>query len=78
MLSDAATSVAPAALLADLRRTPMPFDIPVTTSIGSCTGPLLGEADWQALYRQADRALYAAKAAGRDRACDAAALGMAG
>jgi diguanylate cyclase (GGDEF)-like protein len=76
VLSDAATSIAPATLLADLRRTPMPFDIAVTTSIGSCTGPLVGEADWQALYRQADRALYAAKAAGRNRACDAAALGV--
>jgi len=77
VLGDAATSIAPATLLTDLRRARMPFDIPVTTSIGTCTGPLLGEADWQALYRQADRALYAAKAAGRDRACDAASLGLA-
>ena len=77
VLGDAGTSIAPATLLTDLRRARMPFDIPVTTSIGTCTGPLLGEADWKALYRQADRALYAAKAAGRDRACDAASLGLA-
>jgi diguanylate cyclase (GGDEF)-like protein len=73
---DATAGDAPGTLLGALRRAPMPFDIPVTTSIGSCTGPLRGEADWKALYRQADRALYAAKAAGRDRACDAASLGV--
>lgn len=75
VLSDAATSIDPAVLLTQLRQTAMPFDLAVTTSIGSCTGPLLREADWQLLYREADRALYAAKAAGRDRACDAATLG---
>ncbi len=76
VLSDAATSIAPRRLLTDLRRARMPFDLAVTTSIGSCTGPLLREADWKTLYRQADRALYAAKAAGRDRACDGALPGV--
>ena len=44
----------------------------VTASIGACTGPLTREADWKAMYRRADRALFDAKAAGRDRARDAA------
>jgi PleD family two-component response regulator len=46
----------------------MPFDLRVTASIGACTGPLMKEADWKALYRGADRALFEAKADGRDRA----------
>ena len=52
----------------------MPFDLAVTAIIGTCTGPLLREVDWKTLYRSADRALFAAKAAGRDRARDAAQL----
>jgi PleD family two-component response regulator len=55
----------------------MPYDMAVTTSIGVCTGPLLREIDWKSLYRRADRALYAAKAAGRDRVRDAKALPLA-
>ncbi|GGB17448.1 hypothetical protein GCM10011380_03710 [Sphingomonas metalli] len=74
---DAATGLDVDALLHALRGARMPFDMMVTTSIGSCTGPLLRETDWKDLYRQADRALYAAKAAGRDRARDAASLSMA-
>jgi len=54
-------------ILDRLRNARMPFDIQVTASIGTCTGPLLREADWKALYRSADSALYEAKAAGRDR-----------
>ena len=49
----------------------MPFDVAVTASVGACTGPLERETDWKLLYRRADQALFAAKAAGRDRARDA-------
>ncbi len=71
ILLDAANAVAPDAVLDRLRRQRMPFDIPVTASIGACTGPLLYEKDWKTLYNCADRALFAAKAAGRDRAREA-------
>ena len=54
-----------------LRAQRMPFDLSVTVSIGTCSGPLTREVDWKMLYRQADRALFEAKAAGRDRARDA-------
>lgn len=54
-------------ILDRLRNARMPFDITVTASIGRCRGPLLREADWKALYRSADAALYEAKKAGRDR-----------
>jgi PleD family two-component response regulator len=36
-------------------------------SLGTCVGPLDTEAHWNAMYRAADQALFAAKAAGRDR-----------
>ena len=45
----------------------MPFDISVTVSLGTCHGPIASEDDWKTLYRHADQALFAAKAAGRDR-----------
>ncbi len=61
----------PDTILDRLRNQRMPFDIKVTASIGSCTGPLLREADWKALYHSADRALFAAKGAGRNRSRDA-------
>lgn len=54
-------------ILARLRAARMPYDLSVTASIGTCTGPLARETDWKALYRGADRALFEAKAAGRDR-----------
>lgn len=67
-----------ARLLVDaLRRVRMPFDLSITASIGTCTGPLASEADWKRLYRQADQALYEAKNAGRDRVRDAGALPLA-
>ncbi|EZP55828.1 GGDEF domain-containing protein [Sphingomonas sp. RIT328] len=50
-----------------LRVQRMPFDLIVTASIGTCTGTLARETEWKAMYRCADRALFAAKAAGRDR-----------
>ncbi|WP_244655447.1 GGDEF domain-containing protein [Sphingomonas sp. CFBP 13603] len=77
ILVDAATPVMPDTILERLRSQRMPFDIAVTASIGSCTGPLLREADWKTLYRSADRALFAAKGAGRDRSRDASVLPIA-
>ncbi|KQS50769.1 MULTISPECIES: GGDEF domain-containing protein [unclassified Sphingomonas] len=71
ILLDAANAVSPDAVLDRLRRQRMPFDIVVTASIGACTGPLLHEKDWKHLYHCADGALFAAKAAGRDRAREA-------
>ncbi|MBW4329797.1 GGDEF domain-containing protein [Stakelama sp. CBK3Z-3] len=58
----------PDELLAWIRAARMPFDLSITASIGSCTGPLTSEGDWKRLYHNADRALFAAKSAGRDRA----------
>ena len=55
-------------LLAGLREMRMPFDLHITASIGACDGPLADDAGWKTLYRAADRALFDAKAAGRDRA----------
>ncbi|WP_267419107.1 diguanylate cyclase [Sphingomonas sp. GC_Shp_1] len=66
-----------AAVLERLRRERMPHDVAVTASIGACFGALLREADWQAMYRCADQALFEAKAKGRDRAHDVGALARA-
>ena len=71
ILAPRASSLCATAVLDRLREERMPFDLIVTASIGTCTGPLLNEVDWKMLYRSADRALFAAKAAGRDRARDA-------
>lgn len=71
ILIDAAKPVHPDVVLGALRGQRMPFDLTVTASIGRCTGPLRDETDWAALYRSADRALFVAKAAGRDRSHDA-------
>ena len=77
IVGDAGRPVAADAVLDALRRERMPFDITVTASIGLCTGPLQREVDWKALYRCADQALFAAKAAGRDRARDAGVIARA-
>jgi diguanylate cyclase (GGDEF)-like protein len=68
ILADARAALDADALLAAVRSAPMPYALEVTASIGSCTGPLGDEADWQQLYHEADGALFAAKHAGRDRA----------
>ncbi|MFV0625548.1 diguanylate cyclase domain-containing protein [Sphingomonas sp. ac-8] len=67
ILADARAALNPEALLAALRAAAMPYALEITASIGSCTGPLADEADWQRLYHHADAALFAAKHAGRDR-----------
>jgi len=67
IVAAAAIMVEPEDILARLRAGRMPFDLKVTASIGACSGPLLKETDWKALYRGADRALFEAKADGRDR-----------
>lgn len=77
IVADAATAPCPSAILARLRAERMPYDIAVTASIGSCAGVLLRETDWKTLYRRADQALFAAKAAGRDRARSADTLAVA-
>ncbi|WP_174285914.1 sensor domain-containing diguanylate cyclase [Sphingomonas bacterium] len=61
------TDIAASDILDRLRRERMPFDLRVTASIGTCVGMLSRESDWNALYRSADRALFDAKASGRDR-----------
>jgi diguanylate cyclase (GGDEF)-like protein len=68
ILCSAAQAITPDMVLARLRSARMPFDLTVTASIGACTGPLVTESDWKAMYRRADRALFDAKQAGRDRA----------
>lgn len=74
ILCTAAEPITPDMVLARLRAARMPFDLTVTASIGACTGPLVTEPDWKAMYRRADRALFDAKQAGRDRARLAAPL----
>ena len=70
-------SLSPATVLDGLRAERMPFDLLVTASIGICTGPLAREIDWKTMYRSADRALFEAKSAGRDRARNAASVPFA-
>lgn len=62
----AGTPIEANAILDRLRAERMPFDLTVTASIGTSTGPLTSEIDWKKLYRRADRALFAAKTEGRD------------
>ena len=74
ILGNPATAPSPAALLDRVREERMPFDLAVTISVGACAGPLITDPDWKALYRAADRALFDAKAAGRDRARHSASI----
>jgi diguanylate cyclase (GGDEF)-like protein len=77
ILAPSNSACSPEEVLDRLRAARMPFDLAVTASIGSCNGRLLVEADWQSLYRCADRALFEAKAGGRNRAHHAPGLGRA-
>lgn len=74
LLADAERAPSPEALLARLRAIPYPSGLSVTASLGVCTGPIADESDWRLLYREADQALFAAKDAGRDRACRGATI----
>ena len=67
ILTHAAAPASASRILDRLRGAAMPFDLTVTASMGACIGPLRREADWKDLYRRADRALFDAKASGRDR-----------
>jgi len=67
ILTPIACAIEPREILARLRAGRMPYDVSVTASIGTCSGPLLRETDWKALYACADRALFEAKNDGRDR-----------
>ncbi len=74
MLAPAERPLDAGAVLDRLRMERMPFDLTVTASIGTCIGPMTRETDWKAMYRCADRALFEAKAAGRDRVRNGMAL----
>ena len=74
---DEAARLEPNTILARLRGERMPFDLAVTASIGICTGPLMTDANWKLLYRSADRALFDAKASGRDRVRSAYSIAFA-
>lgn len=67
ILTPTAAALRPDDILAGLRSQRMPYDVIVTASIGICSGPLVNESDWKLLYSSADRALFEAKTAGRDR-----------
>jgi len=56
--------------VSDLRYPPIPTDIVVTASIGVARASQAGN-ELAYLCREADRALYLAKASGRNRVCDA-------
>ncbi|MXP09708.1 GGDEF domain-containing protein [Pseudoblastomonas halimionae] len=54
-------------LVETLRNADMPHGDQLTVSAGVATGPLKTDGDWRKLYARADKALYEAKADGRDR-----------
>lgn len=76
ILVDQAAAPTTGDILSEIRAARMPFDLRVTASIGTSHGPLRDETDWKRLYRSADRALFDAKAAGRDRAREGARAGI--
>ena len=57
-------------LVETLRNADMPHGEQLTVSAGVATGPLKTDEDWRKLYARADKALYEAKADGRDRVVD--------
>ncbi len=67
LLTTPGSAIALDQILDAIRAERMPFDLRVTASLGAAFGPLADESNWKALYRNADQALFAAKAAGRDR-----------
>ncbi|MBU6265934.1 MAG: GGDEF domain-containing protein [Sphingomonadales bacterium] len=64
------------AILSDIRGHAFDGDLRLTVSIGMATGAVRDEAQWRKLYRRADRALYAAKTAGRNRVVDHATMAL--
>ena len=54
-------------ILEEIRTAEMPHGEPLTASIGMATGTLAQPGGWSDLYGEADRALYAAKADGKNR-----------
>ncbi|HWU01889.1 MAG TPA: diguanylate cyclase [Novosphingobium sp.] len=58
------------AVLADVRAKRFTGRVSMTISIGVAEGPATDTEQWHFLYRQADTALYAAKAQGRNRVID--------
>lgn len=77
LLAFADAPVAVEQVLHAIRAERMPSDRHVTASLGIATGRVHDEAGWQQLYRTADQALFAAKAAGRDRARGTGAVALA-
>lgn len=72
ILAEPGVDPLPDRLLDAIRVARMPYDLQVTASLGCSVGYVQTDGDWAALYREADRALYGAKSAGRDRARHAA------
>lgn len=58
----------PTAFLTALRALECAEGVRITASVGIAEMPLTSGEDWTALYKAADKALYAAKTAGRNRA----------